>query len=143
MAEPADTCEPNRSSQSERLLLQQVASDRGCEDEDNDPPDDNVVALPLAATYREPNSHKQAFIRLFNQIVPHENRWQVFSDFVHMAACSLYNALLQDDEFEADYMQRVKRYSREDAFRLSRLLSEVIMGLEYEVGDFLGLFSWR
>ncbi|MCA6219558.1 ssDNA-binding domain-containing protein [Photorhabdus sp. UCH-936] len=136
--EPADTCEPDRSSQSERLLLPPVASDRSCEDEDNDPSDDNVVELPLAATYREPNPHKQAFIRLFNQIAPHENRWQVFCDFVHMAACSLYNALLQNDEFEADYMQRIKRYSREDAFRLSRLLSEVIMGLEYEAGDFLG-----
>ncbi|MEQ2019479.1 zincin-like metallopeptidase domain-containing protein, partial [Photorhabdus bodei] len=138
VTEPADTGEPDRSSHSEWLLLPPVASDRGYADEDNDPPDDNVVALPLAATYREPNPHKQAFIRLFNQIAPHENRWQVFCDFVHMAACSLYNALLQNEEFEADYMQRVKRYSREDAFRLSRLLSEVITGLEYAVGDFLG-----
>ncbi|MGV8003324.1 ArdC-like ssDNA-binding domain-containing protein [Photorhabdus temperata subsp. temperata] len=137
VTEQADTDEPDTLLQPEQLSPP-VASETGCEDEDNDPTDDNVVALPLAATYREPNPHKQAFIRLFNQIAPHENRWQVFCDFVHMSACSLYNALLQNEEFEADYMQRVKRYSREDACRLSRLLSEVIMGLEYAVGDFLG-----
>ncbi|EDP9510134.1 N-6 DNA methylase, partial [Salmonella enterica subsp. enterica serovar Java] len=40
--------------------------------------------------------------------------------------------------FEADYMQRVSRYSREDANNMSRLLAEVIEGLEFCPTDFLG-----
>ncbi|WP_176207157.1 N-6 DNA methylase, partial [Salmonella enterica] len=103
-----------------------------------DDPDDNVVALPWAARRGKTNPHVQRFVSLFNQTAPDENRWQVFSDFVHMAACSLYNALHRDEAFEADYMRRVGRYSREDANNMSCLLAEVIQGLEFCPTDFLG-----
>ena len=99
---------------------------------------DNVVALPWAARRGKTNPHVQRFVSLFNQTAPDENRWQVFSDFVHMAACSLYNAIHRDEAFEADYMQRVGRYSREDANNMSRLLAEVIEGLDFCPTDFLG-----
>ncbi|ECF3886168.1 DUF1738 domain-containing protein [Salmonella enterica subsp. enterica serovar Ank] len=112
-----------------------AANDDGPDDPDGN---DNVVALPWAARRGKTNPHVQRFVSLFNQTAPYENRWQVFSDFVHMAACSLYNAIHRDEAFEADYMQRVGRYSREDANNMSRLLAEVILGLEFCPTDFLG-----
>ncbi|EFO8729768.1 DUF1738 domain-containing protein [Salmonella enterica] len=116
-----------------------VSEGEGAANDDGpDDPDDNVVALPWAARRGKTNPHVQRFVSLFNQTAPDENRWQVFSDFVHMAACSLYNALHRDEAFEADYMQRVGRYSREDANNMSCLLAEVIQGLEFCPTDFLG-----
>lgn len=116
-----------------------VSEGEGAANDDGpDDPDDNVVALPWAARRGKTNPHVQRFVSLFNQTAPDENRWQVFSDFVHMAACSLYNALHRDEAFEADYMRRVGRYSREDANNMSCLLAEVIQGLEFCPTDFLG-----
>ncbi|EGF9691646.1 DUF1738 domain-containing protein [Salmonella enterica] len=116
-----------------------VSEGEGAANDDGpDDPDDNVVALPWAARRGKNNPHVQRFVSLFNQTAPDENRWQVFSDFVHMAACSLYNVLHRDEAFEADYMQRVGRYSREDANNMSCLLAEVIQGLEFCPTDFLG-----
>ncbi|EDS4035909.1 DUF1738 domain-containing protein [Salmonella enterica] len=112
-----------------------AANDDGPDDPDGN---DNVVALPRAARRGKNNPHMQQFVSLFNQTAPCENRWQVFSDFVHMAACSLFNAVHRDEAFEADYMQRVARYSAEDAHNMSRLLAEVIQGLEFCPTDFLG-----
>ncbi|EDA0235099.1 DUF1738 domain-containing protein [Salmonella enterica] len=112
-----------------------AANDDGPDDPDGN---DNVVALPWAARRGKTSPHVQRFVSLFNQTAPYENRWQVFSDFVHMAACSLYNAVHRDEAFEADYMQRVSRYSAEDAHNMSRLQAEVIQGLEFCPTDFLG-----
>lgn len=112
-----------------------AANDDGPDDPDGN---DNVVALPRAARRGKNNPHMQQFVSLFNQTAPCENRWQVFSDFVHMAACSLFNAVHRDEAFEADYMQRVARYSAEGAHNMSRLLAEVIQGLEFCPTDFLG-----
>lgn len=117
--------------------------DEAANDDDPDDPDDNVVALPWAARRGEANPHIQRFVSLFNQTAPYENRWQVFSDFVHMAACSLYNAVHQDAAFEADYLQRVKRYTPDDAQNMAHLMAEVVMGLEFCPTDFLGQIFMR
>lgn len=94
----------------------------------------NVVSLPE----RPRNPHRAAFITLFNEIAPYENRYQVFSDFIHMSMSALYNRLLMNETFEQDYMRRVARYQPEDVTRFSQLLGEVVCGLEFEVCDFLG-----
>ncbi|HEC8685036.1 TPA: DUF1738 domain-containing protein [Salmonella enterica subsp. enterica serovar Oranienburg] len=112
--------------------------DGAANDDGPDEPDDNVVALPWAARRGKINPHIQEFVSLFNRIAPHENRWQVFSDFAHMAAAALYNAVHRDPTVEADYLRRVKRYSKEDALRMSGLLAAVTDGLEFSPTDFLG-----
>ncbi|HIB1583282.1 TPA: hypothetical protein ACWV6E_005903, partial [Salmonella enterica subsp. enterica serovar Muenchen] len=70
------------------LLPPPVAEEGGeaANDDGPDEPDDNVVALPWAARRGKTNPHIQEFVSVFNRIAPHENRWQVFSDFAHMAA---------------------------------------------------------
>ena len=102
-------------------------------EEDGDAPS-NVVSLPE----RPRNPHRAAFIALFNATAPYENRYQVFSDFIHMSMSALYNRLLMNETFEQDYMRRVARYQPEDVSRFSQLLGEVVCGLEFDVCDFLG-----
>ncbi|HFE7540536.1 TPA: ArdC-like ssDNA-binding domain-containing protein, partial [Salmonella enterica subsp. enterica serovar Newport] len=122
------------------LLPSPVAEegDGAANDDGPDEPDDNVVALPWAARRGKTNPHIQEFVSLFNSIAPQENRWQVFSDFAHMAAAALYNAIHRDPTVEADYLRRVKHYSKEDAIRMSGLLAAVTNGLEFSPTDFLG-----
>ncbi|ECG0110434.1 DUF1738 domain-containing protein [Salmonella enterica] len=122
------------------LLSSPVAAEdtEAANDDGPDEPDDNVVALPWAARRGRTNPHIQEFVSLFNSIAPHENRWQVFSDFAHMAAAALYNAIHRDPTVEADYLRRVKRYSKDDAVRMSGLLAAVTDGLEFSPTDFLG-----
>ncbi|EPD0212447.1 N-6 DNA methylase, partial [Salmonella enterica] len=122
------------------LLPPPVAEEGGeaANDDGPDEPDDNVVALPWAARRGKTNPHIQEFVSVFNRTAPHENRWQVFSDFAHMAAAALYNVFHHDPTVEADYLRRVKRYSKEDAIRMSRLLDVVTDGLEFSPTDFLG-----
>ncbi|EIH3275920.1 DUF1738 domain-containing protein [Salmonella enterica] len=122
------------------LLPPPVAEEGGdaANDDGPDEPDDNVVALPWAARRGKTNPHIQEFVSVFNRTAPHENRWQVFSDFAHMAAAALYNAIHRDPTVEADYLRRVKRYSKEDAIQMSRLLAVVTDGLEFSPTDFLG-----
>ncbi|EBI1833969.1 DUF1738 domain-containing protein [Salmonella enterica] len=122
------------------LLPPPVAEEGGdaANDDGPDEPDDNVVALPWAARRGKTNPHIQEFVSVFNRIAPHENRWQVFSDFAHMAAAALYNAIHRDPTVEADYLRRVKRYSKEDAVQMSGLLAAVTDGLEFSPTDFLG-----
>ncbi|EBQ9005188.1 DUF1738 domain-containing protein [Salmonella enterica] len=131
----------SRSSTAALPLLPPPVAEEGdgaANDDGPDEPDDNVVALPWAARRGRTNPHIQEFVSLFNSIAPHENRWQVFSDFAHMAATALYNAVHRDPTVEADYLRRVKRYSKEDAVRMSGLLAAVTDGLEFSPTDFLG-----
>ncbi len=131
----------SRSSTAALPLLPPPVAEEGdgaANDDGPDEPDDNVVALPWAARRGKTNPHIQEFVSLFNSIAPHENRWQVFSDFAHMAAAALYNAIHRDPTVEADYLRRVKRYSKEDAVRMSGLLAAVTDGLEFSPTDFLG-----
>ncbi|ECW7869094.1 DUF1738 domain-containing protein [Salmonella enterica subsp. enterica] len=131
----------SRSSTASLTLLPPPVAEEGdgaANDDGPDEPDDNVVALPWAARRGKTNPHIREFVSLFNSISPQENRWQVFSDFAHMAAAALYNAIHRDPTVEADYLRRVKRYSKEDAIRMSGLLAAVTNGLEFSPTDFLG-----
>ncbi|EDI1751931.1 N-6 DNA methylase [Salmonella enterica] len=139
--ENSDAETTSRSSTAALPLLPPPVAEEGdgaANDDGPDEPDDNVVALPWAARRGKTNPHIQEFVSLFNSIAPHENRWQVFSDFAHMAAAALYNAVHRDPTVEADYLRRVKRYSKEDAVRMSGLLAAVTDGLEFSPTDFLG-----
>lgn len=84
------------------------------------------------------SDHKRTFIKLFNEIQRHGNRYSVFRDFVTMSAIAIQNALLKSQTLEQEYLDIVKRYKKEDAVRMSHLFAEVVMGLESGKQDFLG-----
>lgn len=84
------------------------------------------------------NTHKSEFIKIFNRISHSHNRYTVFKDFVYMAAISLHNAIVRDQELEDEYLAIVAKYSKEDVHLFPKLLAELTLGLELNIGDFLG-----
>lgn len=81
---------------------------------------------------------EQDFIKLFTQIAQHKHRFDVFRDFVTMAAISLHNAIYKDEQLEEEYLKIINSYDREDIDRFPQLLGILIELLEPEPKDVLG-----
>lgn len=84
--------------------------------------------------------HRKNLIKLIEANGRQHGTWQVFSDFVEMAAISLSNAVdrAQSEGREARYMEIVSRYSREEVERFPQMLGELVMELENGPDDVLG-----
>lgn len=84
--------------------------------------------------------HRKNLIKLIEANGRQHGTWQVFSDFVEMAAISLSNAVdrAQSEGREARYMEIVSRYSREEVERFPQMLGELVMELENGPADVLG-----
>ncbi|MCH5050822.1 ArdC-like ssDNA-binding domain-containing protein [Pectobacterium aquaticum] len=109
------------------------------EEEGGDPDDPgNLAALPWVRNQGRPNPHRATFIRQFHEIAPYENRWTVFSDFIHMSAAALHNRCHFVQEIEDDYMRRIKRYKAVDQRRFPALFNTLVEGMEFSPSDFLG-----
>ena len=78
------------------------------------------------------------FVRLFKTIAPYQHRYEVFRDFVTLSACTLQNAVRFDQAIEDEYLQVAGKHQKSDLVAISHLFAEVVMGLEKQVGDYLG-----
>ena len=78
------------------------------------------------------------FVNAFNGIARHRHRYEVFRDFVTMAAISLHNAIRKDEKLEAEYLVIVKRYSREEVTEIGGLLTRLVLLMDAEPRDVLG-----
>ncbi|AUZ86182.1 N-6 DNA methylase [Methylophaga nitratireducenticrescens] len=84
------------------------------------------------------SDHAKAFISRFSGIARHQNRYEVFRDFVTMAAVTLHNAVSHNEELEKLYLDTVGRYDPEVVRNdFPALLGIVIEALETP-HDFLG-----
>jgi len=81
---------------------------------------------------------KQGFIKTFNSIASHKHRYEVFSDFVKMSAIALHNGVVMNKILEAEYLEIVGKYSKEEANKISKLLAILIELLQPEPVDILG-----
>lgn len=90
----------------------------------------------MAAT--TPRPAWNSFVKIFNDIARHHHRYEVFRDFVTLAAISVHNAIVKDPTLEAEYLQIIGRYSKEDALGFARLLGELVILLDPEPYDVLG-----
>ncbi|AIA69928.1 conserved hypothetical protein [Pectobacterium atrosepticum SCRI1043] len=109
------------------------------EEEGGDPDDPgNLAALPWVRNQGRSNPHRATFIRQFQEIAPYENRWTVFSDFIHMSAAALHNRCHFVQEIEDDYLRRIKRYKKADQNRFPLLFNTLVEGMEFSASDFLG-----
>lgn len=82
--------------------------------------------------------HRKEFVKLFRETARYHHRYQVFRDFVTMAAVALENVILQCDELENEYFQTIASYEKDDLNRMARLLGLVTSGLDAGMCDFLG-----
>lgn len=84
------------------------------------------------------HQERKAFIDLFNTIAKHRHRYEVFKDFVTMAAISLHNRVRMNAKLEAEYMSIVGRYTKEEAIAMAHLLGMLVEMLEPSPRDVLG-----
>lgn len=78
------------------------------------------------------------FVRSFNKIAAHRHRYEVFRDFVTMAAISMHNVIRKDSALEAEYLQIVGRYEAHQVSELSGLFGKLVLLLDTEPQDVLG-----
>lgn len=127
----------------ETLLLASPSAesvDSVAANDEGDDPDDpgNLAVLPWVTNRGKPNPHRSTFIRQFSEIAPHESRWTVFSDFMHMSAAALHNRCHFVQDIEDDYLRRIRRYDKADQHRFQVLFNTLVEGMEFSAADFLG-----
>lgn len=88
-----------------------------------------------------PGGHKREIMKLMQQLGHRRDLWQVFSDFVEMAATSVANAVdhgpLRAGR-EANYMRIVKTYTPEEVAIFPKMMGHLAAALEIEPSDVLG-----
>jgi len=86
-------------------------------------------------------AHRAALVKLIQEASHRSDYRRVFSDFVEMSAISISNAVdaRYRDFREKRYMEIVKTYSPETLALFPKMLGELIMALEVEPHDALGM----
>lgn len=85
------------------------------------------------------NAHQKEFISILTGLDRSKNDYEIFSDFVKLAAFSLHNATNKVQELEDRYLAISAKYNKEQLLKFSELLSILINGLESKRSDFLGV----
>ena len=78
------------------------------------------------------------FVKVFNSIARHHHRYEVFKDFVTMSAITMHNVIRKDAKLEAEYLQIVGKYKKDDVQRLCQLFAKLVLLLDSEPVDVLG-----
>ncbi len=97
--------------------------------------------MPSPDSAERPPPHPQKeLVQLISKLGYRHGHWQVFADFVEMAAISLSNAvdLGSREKREERYLQVVKRYEHEELAKFPEMLGLLTMALEEETTDVLG-----
>jgi len=81
--------------------------------------------------------HHKEFIKLLRELARYQRPYEVFRDFVTMAAFALHNGICRDEELEDHYKQIIQRYEAEQQPLFGHLLGILALGLEVP-HDFLG-----
>ncbi|WP_347449232.1 N-6 DNA methylase [Pantoea stewartii] len=105
------------------------------------------VAVPVAAAACEPSpahrmmsieTARKQFVSVFRHTARHLRRWDVFSDFITLAASELDLATIRAPESMARCCKICERYRPEDISDLHRLFGLMVSALEAKFHDFLG-----
>lgn len=86
------------------------------------------------------NAHQIEVGKILKDLSYRHGLWQVFRDFVAMAALAMSNAAdaTQREAREAEYMRTVQRYTAEEASKIAQAFAITTLGLEAGPHDFLG-----
>ena len=79
-----------------------------------------------------------AFKKTFRELAPYKHNYEVFRDFVTMAACSLHNSVHKDPAREEEYLRIIADYKKPDQMAFPKLLGQLIQALDSEPRDILG-----
>jgi type I restriction-modification system DNA methylase subunit len=86
------------------------------------------------------NEHKKNLIKLIEQASYRHSTWQVFSDFVELAALSISNSVdrRQYREREQRYLDIIRTYDHKNGELFPKMFAELVQALEVEMTDILG-----
>ena len=97
--------------------------------------------LMMARQYRGASALEKDFINKFRSLCNTNSTWQVWADFVEMAAIAIANRVDQSqyEDREARYLQIVKRYNQKQQAAFPAMLALTVEALEENPDqDFLG-----
>ena len=90
------------------------------------------------ATAKSRNDAVAIFKKTFRELAPYKHRYEVFKDFVTMAACSLHNGWIKDPTRETEYLTIIAGYKPDDQKAFPKLMGSLIEALNEEPRDILG-----
>lgn len=99
------------------------------------PPEKKAAGPKLAADM------EKEFLKTFKSLTYRYRGWDVWNDFIVMAACSLSNPVdkLHYEEREARYLRIIRKYNKEEQSKFPTLFAHTVMALELNPEqDFLG-----
>jgi hypothetical protein len=87
-----------------------------------------------------PSDNQRELVKLISVLGYRHGHWQVFADFVEMAAISVSNAidLVQREKRETRYLEVVKRYKPDELSTFPKMFAMLTLALEDEPADVLG-----
>jgi len=83
------------------------------------------------------NQNGKDFIKLLETLKPSKHAYEVFSDWLIMAAATLYS-WKKDENVEQEYLNIAKQYTKEEIEKHAHLLALTVNALEIKKQDFLG-----
>lgn len=92
------------------------------------------------------NEKEREFIKTFDSLCYTRSRWQIWTDFVHMSALSIVNAVdkVHFEEREERFKRIAKPYGEKEMLGFAQLLKTTVMALdENPFQDFLGEIYMR
>jgi len=99
----------------------------------------NSVVMPAPVLRRvSADTARREFIREFRYTAPYHRRWDVFSDFIALAASDLDMARIHTAEANANAARIYARYKPDDMEKLKSLFLLLVDALTAQFQDFLG-----
>lgn len=102
---------------------------------------DGHKAMPMQTKPQKLADYEKEFLHVFKELTYRYRSWDVWQDFIVMAACALSNPLdnTHYEEREARYLHIVEKYSKAEQQLFPELFAYVVMALEKNPEqDFLG-----
>lgn len=94
--------------------------------------------VPAVSRLLSIDTARKQFIRLFNQTARHLHRWDVFSDFVRLAASELDIARVRTPDNAENCRKICARYDADDIANFHELFRLMVCALEAKFHDFIG-----
>lgn len=102
------------------------------------------ISLPLAEDKKINPRDQEAwkeFLKTFRKMIGRWRAWDIWTDFVTLAACTISNSVDKShfDEREETYLRIIRKYSKEEQELFPQLFAYLVMALEENPEqDFLG-----
>lgn len=86
----------------------------------------------MARQHRHYSERTKPIIKLFEKLAYRHSTWEVFSDFLLMAACSISNSVdwIHREEREKQYMEVIKKYTKEEINVFPEIFAELVAVME-------------